>query len=909
MLGIIAAITLAVVAVVRGQQSATAPAYVAAVLPSPPHQTDPWTAPPSTLPANLISATTRLFEQGLADPRGGEYRAVDLVVGNVWNGSETVSSTNAWVLPRRPGMDTDFAVSWSGLVYPVLAIRAPADLRADVTAMIRQDGASQYAPFGRLLNAFPEAAAVAHDEILPGRVCILLRLGEADLASRVWDQWIGGMKPQMDDTDAIRNDPYLELAREWAWAMFDRAVCAHMRGDHGLSLATARALAAASPLIETEAAKRGFARPRVLDPTNFNRELPNPPYLGFLQDLPALIADEQRRLDVGNVVRVLAHSQAYPEKSARIAALIRDLEEIEERQWGQPGSVNIAESKIIRALETEGDAAVEPLIDCFERDQRLTRSVGFGRDFHMGRNFIAVREAARVALSRILQMSSFDAASNASHAQRVADIRAFWAQNKDKTPAERWYAVLADDTAAPDQWIEAAMRIVRPVDVDVRGGWVNVVRRRTGEVPVLRGEALRPKTNPSVSELMARRVPQIVSSVQDDSSIVLFRCDDATRVALALNRWDRAGSIPALRDQLARARALLDRWSQYGAVSVAQHSRQIAQLSLALAQAGDQTVLAEYASWLGALKPDDIATNASEIFAPLWLFPDNQPLHDAADHLFNDAASAWRSFDLRRSGPSWATDALLNLPLVGTAPLRAHILRNLEDQTVIGTTKVVDRSLQLTTPLSTGGRSLMNANDPLIPPDGREIPLRTCDWYADALSLLDGTPQFEPYWPVEKRDAAIAALRSFFQQYGDRFAYSEQQRLIWEWADTPQARLAFEPLDHPATADDVKSGRAIFSLEPAPDRRLAPLENFPTRARWKTLKDFPITYETFNPQTKQTLRRSDYDQLGMVWQAEEIREGGVWKRYYGFVGKFIVAKVPADEIELLPGNDPTTRPQ
>lgn len=37
-----------------------------------------------------------------------------------------------------------------------------------------------------------------------------------------------------------------------------------------------------------------------------------------------------------------------------------------------------------------------------------------------------------------------------------------------------------------------------------------------------------------------------------------------------------------------------------------------------------------------------------------------------------------------------------------------------------------------------------------------------------------------------------------------------------------------------------------------------------------------------------------------VWQAERVKEGDVWKTYYGVVGRHVVARVPAEEIELPP---------
>ena len=50
-------------------------------IPDPPRQKDPWTPPRTKLPRFLVTATTALFEQGVADPRGCEYREVEIVDG------------------------------------------------------------------------------------------------------------------------------------------------------------------------------------------------------------------------------------------------------------------------------------------------------------------------------------------------------------------------------------------------------------------------------------------------------------------------------------------------------------------------------------------------------------------------------------------------------------------------------------------------------------------------------------------------------------------------------------------------------------------------------------------------------------------------------------------------------------
>jgi hypothetical protein len=191
-------------------------------------------------------------------------------------------------------------------------------------------------------------------------------------------------------------DPYLELAGDWAWALFDHMICAHMRGDEASALAAARKLSEVQPRIEAEAARRGFPRQRYYDSARSGKEKP---YLDFLEQLPQLLADLERRTREGYRVSVvetgLTNLPTHPE---RVAALVRDLELVQARQWSQPGGVNPAEDPIVQALIREGDPAVEPLLDCLEQDKRLTRSVGFGRDFFRGRTVIPVASAARSAL-------------------------------------------------------------------------------------------------------------------------------------------------------------------------------------------------------------------------------------------------------------------------------------------------------------------------------------------------------------------------------------------------------------------------------------------------------------------------------------------------------------------------------
>src|SRR5947209_2489715 len=88
-------------------------------LPTRPRQAEPWVPPRTSLPRFLVRATATLCEQGLADPRGCEYRSIQIAVGSVWGGQAQPVTTSGWVLPAGDGGKPRHAVAWSGLVYPL----------------------------------------------------------------------------------------------------------------------------------------------------------------------------------------------------------------------------------------------------------------------------------------------------------------------------------------------------------------------------------------------------------------------------------------------------------------------------------------------------------------------------------------------------------------------------------------------------------------------------------------------------------------------------------------------------------------------------------------------------------------------------------------------------------------------
>ncbi len=120
------------------RESRGAPRLGRPMIPDPPRQKEPWHPPATTLPTSVVDASATLFEQGLADPRGCDYRAIEIGIGSIRSSEGEVARTRGWVLPATDGEPTRFAVAWNGLVYPVVSIGEPADLDADVRAIAHQ---------------------------------------------------------------------------------------------------------------------------------------------------------------------------------------------------------------------------------------------------------------------------------------------------------------------------------------------------------------------------------------------------------------------------------------------------------------------------------------------------------------------------------------------------------------------------------------------------------------------------------------------------------------------------------------------------------------------------------------------------------------------------------------------------
>ena len=174
---------------VGAQQNRGVRRFEGKTIPEPPGQHEAWTAPATKLPKFLVTATGLLFEQGVPDPRGCEYREVE--VGNEWMGK-----AHGFVLPERADAPGRFVVCWDGLVYPALTVGAPANLDRDVndlaTKLKQAREADKASPFNPGVSWSFSNERHHHfgfsgiDDRSPIKLCLLLRLGRADLAESLF---------------------------------------------------------------------------------------------------------------------------------------------------------------------------------------------------------------------------------------------------------------------------------------------------------------------------------------------------------------------------------------------------------------------------------------------------------------------------------------------------------------------------------------------------------------------------------------------------------------------------------------------------------------------------------------------------------------------------------------------------
>jgi hypothetical protein len=688
-----------------------------AALPEPPHQRDPWQAATAAgIPDYVLKAMPSLFQAGLADPRGGDYRVIEV---RAWGNEQT--QTHGWVFRNQ------FAVCWNGMVYPVLRIDAKADLEKDV-ADIAATQPWNWTPLGRqspsTQGRFWSDMQFAGVSITPISMTLLVRLGRADLARRLWEVPQAGIRegdpPSLDHSS--ERDWLDRISWTWLATAFRRLVAERARDDDSAAVDTGESL------IAWGAAGKHFARESEV---------------AFLADVPALLTDSRRRsrapvrtradFQFGKHGKFEAKNAAATEllgkpQSERVAELIDRLEDVAAEKMSIPGNLVFMWEPICSLLAAEGDASVSPLIDVLEHDRRMTRTVDFTRPWYPAGRPIPVKEAATEILRSILQ--SPDLVDHST----PAELRAWWNQTRQKSPLERSFGILASDSASPQQWLDSAAVITQRSDMIVFNGSISIPEGAclpNRPAPPLVGEELRSRRNPSVSDLLLKRT----ASMAESSS-----SPDACKMAVMAYRWDAQVDAQAARPALQAVRDL-------------ETCRKDALVAAARVQIGDVQAAYEWAERSKAIVEG--WPFFTKDLAALWLLPGNAAMERAAESLFTRPESPL--------SPRKRYDQI-DTPLLAVPIYRKAVMAALQDTSIAGTaTRSENGNFHIS--LANGG-SIGGADgdpDPDQAKPGEERTVRVKDMVAYSLSRVEGFPKFKADWPAALKDRAISELENFLR--------------------------------------------------------------------------------------------------------------------------------------------------
>lgn len=700
-----------------------------AAWPALPEQHAAWSG---TQQEELDRAAQWLFDHGMPDPRGLEYVRARVTVGELWSGAGQSVEAEGW-LYRGPDQRPWF-LGWNGTLYEPDAILGPADLDAMVAAFttrVDRDAAVDPA-LGAHMARFHRARTGEAGALVPDALDALTHV----LMARLGHRAARPLDPQFTAFESV--------VAAWQWALFDRAVCAHMRGDDLTSLRVSSVLVAARAAYAQRSVRAsvdaGVDGPLRRDETDFavaaeslqreaRRRLARGPRARSV--VVSSDAGAPRASQPTAVAVVTDRAASAHEIEQRVRAIIDELEDVDARQWGQPGGVDLASDARVRALIAIGEPAVPALIDALERDARLTRSVHFWRDFSRHRSLLGVHEAAYTAIAVILRQDFFrivatgDDLSGRGESGRAAlarVVREYWERHRAMPLHERAWAVLADDGATPEQWSNAGQNLCdRDEDRAPSGSMV--------------GEPLRSRSGPSVSELFERRVLALLSTPRDAHDRYLRRT-----AALALSeqfaRWEPRSP---------RLRTITERW--FSAEQNEDTVRCIAALFAVRDRAGDSSVPGEYARWIVTVPASDVRSSVLEALEVAVRHPSDPAIMQATARVLSDRG--WFTDEVLRwlDPPEWT-------PILTLAAARAWVRQRLTQRAEIGRIDVRQTGFELRY-RDGGAMSSTTANAGLQP---GTWPWRACDDLAFRVVQTQAERDALMVAPA-RREPVIEALR------------------------------------------------------------------------------------------------------------------------------------------------------
>ncbi len=521
-------------------------------------------------------------------------------------------------------------------------------------------------------------------------------------------------------------------------------------------------------------------------------------------DVKALVADLKRRQAAGTLgkkpTKSLPKGFQTWELEKRIQYLIDSLDEVDVVQFSFPGHVELTEDYRVAELVRIGDPAVEALITVLERDQRLTRSIHFWRPWVSG-TVLSTREAAVHALQRILQMRLFETHSTGDNftaqgdgaSSRVAKrLRAYWQENGKRAIDERMMLVLTDKKASTSLRREAAYNLAY-FDSGLEFGWryLNPYEKE------------REAKNPVLTKFRDPTVAEAIVAAMDDE---IADNGDAAE--------EYVGDLLVLNDRRI-APQLAER------ATAAKSARMRRNWAFTAHRLGESAPLREYAAEfrLGKipLPPDEPNLNPQPAVRELdtivhFLSLAEIPETEAALQSLCDVNHPYHALVKRaviETSPSMWSDS----PRWFERPYFLSILRQELNNELLteGSFSISGDDLHW----KKKGSSSSEPVPVFLQKAGYlyHAPERHLDLAAKKLNeLVLGLPLCHPL--LKDNDARLAGMKEVLDRFAGRYRRlnNHEARILGARRARPFAPN-IKPLDHAASADDVKRGLALFELD------------------------------------------------------------------------------------------------
>jgi hypothetical protein len=710
-----------------------------------------------------------LLRDFLFDPRGTER--VQVMVEGLGGrfGSDKQEPREGWLVKRKGG-DQVFFTDGESMPAPPKDRISKVDFLAKCRKLYAgKPPAGGGAVFGLLLDRRPSGEWGEEPTLV--FAAWLYRLGNKELAAQVLAH-----APADRVADAA-------LLRTWlAQSALNRMIAAFASYQDQLALAHGQRLLRLYPLEALE-----------------------------LPQASALVSDLHRRKQQGTLCKKA--SRELPEgfsrwnKKKQLAFLLESLHDTEDYLPGLRGTNRLQSSPRVAALIKIGEPAVPAVLDMLEKDPGMTRCAQGPSKWASLATVQPVREAALAVLSEILgvrQLDPYDLeaedlwGSPQDLAKAAVAARAYWKAFGPLTFEERMMRVLADPGSSFPALREAAANLAGKIGPDDTI-WPILVKDHKPRPAILKFN--NPTAAQAIIAAMDRDLAHDDAQPQTDHN----RAYHEPHYFSALIRLGDRRIAPEL------ARRAADENNALMRLRWAYASHRL----------GNSTALRTFADDFAASK---VVLSSDDEGAPSRWQLEHTVEYLAAVKLPEADRALFRLAEKNHRYHAAAVRGLIDRQVVYDSPgsfldhpCCVPILRELLDDTTLTKTslKISENENGLIRRNFGGGVGWTRMPAILADPKQRKAAtdLRRCDLAGQMAGLIAGLPEYHPL--LKDAETRLAAMRKALDRFPGEYRTLTPTEKVIIAGNTYEVRFAPKVLSlgRPATAGDVKAGKAIFHLD------------------------------------------------------------------------------------------------